>query len=153
MKKLCRFAFTLAILVALSGAQQPVPAPGTPRRPVRFQAIDVMIDPGDVPLAAYQFEFLTRKGDVELIGVEGGDHAAFREAPYYDPAALYNDRVIVAAFHTGGDLPTGRTRVARLHLVVSGEGEPQFDIRLEVAATRDGTRIAAEATVAEGGRG
>ena len=147
--KLCRFTVTLIILVALSGAQQPALDPGTPRRPVRFQPVDIFIDSHDVPLAAYQFEFAAKSGQIALVGVEGGDHAAFREPPYYDPAALYNDRVIIAAFHTGRDLPTGHTRVARLHLQITGE-EPEFDVRLDVSATSDGKPIAASVTLSRG---
>ncbi len=88
-----------------------------------FVAIDIYIDSGNTPLAAYQFEFTAR--GTKLVGVEGGEHAAFADAPYYDPAALADngnprqgERIIVAAFSTEHDLPTGRIRVARLHLQV-----------------------------------
>ena len=87
MKKLCRFAFTLTILVALSGAQRPAPTPGTPRRPVLFLPVDVTMDVGDVPLAAWQIEVWAPEAQIQLVGLEGGEHAAFAEPPYYDPVA------------------------------------------------------------------
>ena len=148
MKKLCRFAFILLISVALSGAQRPHAEPGNPRRPVRFCALDVLIDSADVPLAAYQVE--VTGANVQLLSVENGEHPAFSEAPYYDPAALDQHRVVLAAFHTGTDLPRGRTRVARLHLFVTGEEAPDCTATLQVAADRDGRRIPATVTLSEG---
>ena len=55
---------------------------------VRFAPVDVYLDSGSRPLAAYQFELKVTQGKVKIVGVEGGEHEAFREAPYYDPAAL-----------------------------------------------------------------
>ena len=150
MTKLCRFAFILMAFVALSGAQRPNLDPGPPRRPVRFLALDVTIDPGATPLAAYQLEFEAKGAEAKLVAVENGEHRAFSEAPYFDPAALEHDRVIIAAFNTGDDLPTGPTRVATLHLALTGEGEPQYSVRLDVAATADGRRIPASVTLSAG---
>jgi hypothetical protein len=87
--------------------------------------------------------------DVKIVGVEGGDHTAFREPPYYDPAALSHNRIIIAAFNTGRDLPKGKTRVARLHLQISGP-EPQFKTKLDVAASAEGKDIPATSTVEPG---
>jgi hypothetical protein len=119
---------------------------------VRFAAVDVYVDSGRQPLAAYQFELKATAGDVQIVGIEGGEHAAFREAPYYDPAAMMQHRVIIAAFSTGKDLPTGRTRVARVHVRVAGATEPEYAIELEAAASPDGQRIDATASWEQGER-
>ena len=111
---------------------------------VRFAPVHIYLDPGDKPLAAYQFELRARTGQIKIVGVEGGAHPAFREAPYYDPAALMNDRIIIAAFNTGSDLPRGRTRVATIHLQILGDAEPQYELKLIVAADKEGERIPAD---------
>lgn len=139
-------AVCLLALVAASVAAQDVGE----RPAVRFAPVDVYVDAGRAPLAAYQFEFTAPADRVKLVGVEGGESAAFAPAPYYDPAALMHDRVIVAAFSTGRDLPAGRTRVARLHLMITGEGEPDYGLKLQVAADGNGHEIPATATIAHG---
>ncbi|HUW33059.1 MAG TPA: hypothetical protein VM223_15730 [Planctomycetota bacterium] len=130
---------------------------------VRFTAVDVFIDSKDQPLAAWQIELTAKPdrtdtgradtgvrpyNDVKIVGIEGGEHAAFKEPPYYDPAALNRNRVILAAFSTGQTLPTGRTRVARVHVQVSGT--PEYQIKLIVAASADGKEIQATAAVGQG---
>jgi hypothetical protein len=107
----------------------------------RFEAVDIVIDSGATPLAAYQLELFERSGRAKLSGVEGGEPAAFKEAPYYDPAALSGGRIIVAAFSTAGELPSGRTRVARLHFQVDGEAPADYEARLVVAGDADGKEI------------
>lgn len=116
----------------------------------RFEAVDVFVDSGDVPLAAYQFELAAETGQITIVGIEGGDHPAFREPPYYDPAALQQHRIIIAAFSTQEGLPRGKTRVARVHVQVAGDIEPEYAIALKVAASADGERIQATATVSRG---
>jgi hypothetical protein len=106
----------------------------------QFMAIDVFVDSGSNPLAAWQVELADTSGRARVVGIEGGEHPAFQEAPYYDPAALQRGRIILGAFHVGDDLPGGRTRVARVHLLVSG-GEPELVIAPMVAATRGGRTI------------
>jgi len=108
---------------------------------VRFEAVDVFVDSGDKPLAAYQFELKARSGEVLLAGLEGGEDAAFKAAPYYDTTALLQNKVIVAAFSTAPDLPHGRTRVARLMVQVTGPAEPAYDATLSVAGSTDGKPI------------
>ena len=105
----------------------------------------IYLDSGDTPLAAYQFELKAKTGQIKIVGVEGGEHPAFREAPYYDPAALMHDRIIIAAFNTGTDLPHGRTRIATIHLQILGDAEPQYELKLVVAADRDAEEVPAEA--------
>jgi len=65
---------------------------------VRFAVVDVYVDSGNQPLAAYQCGLTAARGDVKIVGVEGGEHAAFAEPPYYDPAAMMNDRTAVFVF-------------------------------------------------------
>jgi hypothetical protein len=129
-------------------ASAPSTAPAEAGGPSRFSAVHVYVDSGDKPLAAYQFELTAKSGSAKLVGLEGGDHAAFRQPPYYDPRALLNDKVIVAAFSTAADLPKNKTRVATLMVRVAGQGEPTYDARLTAAATADGGRIDARLTVA-----
>ncbi len=114
---------------------------------VRFEAIDVLVDSGDMPLAAWQCEIQSRTPGVEIVGIEGGDHPAFAEPPYYDPRAMHNDRVILAAFSTNEELPSGRSRIARLHLQLEGPGPREFEIRVNVMATVDGKPIPATAAL------
>ena len=131
-----------------SPAQQP--ATTNTGADVRFESVDVWIDTKGTPLAAYQVEFVADAQRVKLVGIEGGEHGAFREPPYYDPAALNRNRVIVAAFNTGSDLPAGRTRVARLHVQIEGAGQPAWEAKLVVAASPAGESIPAEVSLSEG---
>jgi hypothetical protein len=117
---------------------------------VRFEPVDVYVDSGAAPLAAYQFELKATAGRVAIVGLEGGEHPAFKDAPYYDPAALMKDRVVVAAFSTGQDLPQGRTRVARLHMQVTGDEKPAYAVKLVVAASADGKEIPATVSIDKG---
>lgn len=124
---------------------------------VRFVAVDVFVDSGAQALAAYQFEFVAK--NAQIVGLEGGD-SVFHDAPYYDPAALHpaqesaDDRIMVAAFSTASDLPRGRVRVARLHLMLDGvapDASPaavagaleKMPRKLIVATDSTGTSIAA----------
>lgn len=117
---------------------------------VRFAPLHIYLDSGSSPLAAYQFELKATTGQIKIVGVEGGEHAAFREAPYYDPAALANDRIIIASFNTGDDLPTARTRIATIHLQIIGDTEPQYELKLTVASNAEGERLPAEITLETG---
>jgi hypothetical protein len=108
-----------------------------------FIAVDVFVNSGGLPLAAYQIEIRADGRRAQIVGVEGGLHAAFSGPPYYDPEALHEDqeqeRIVIAAFSTAEELPSGRTRVARLHL--RAEEGVQFVTRVEAAGTRGGERI------------
>jgi len=118
---------------------------------IRFQAVDIFIDSKETPLAAYQLEFLVKTGDTKVVGVEGGEHPAFKDAPFYDPKAIQHERVIIAAFSTssGDKLPKGKTRVATIHLQITGERNPDCAVQLETAATLEGRRIPVETTFEE----
>lgn len=126
---------SLLLVAALLGGS----AGGTAAQ--RYQPVDVFIDSGDQPLAAYQIE-VTVDGDAMIVGVEGGDTPAFAPAPHYDPKALAGGRIIIADLDVGSDLPRGRTRVATLHMRESG-APPTYHVVLQAAANADGTPIPA----------
>ena len=118
---------------------------------IRFEAIDVFLDSGDLPLAAWQLELRSLTQDVEIVGIEGGEHPAFKEPPYYDPRAMNNNRVILGAFNTGSNnqLPSGRSRVARVHVQITGSGERLWHTELTTSAASDGRHIPAELSIAK----
>ena len=117
---------------------------------VRFAPLHIYLDSGSRPLAAFQFELKAAAGQIKIVGVEGGQHKAFKEAPYYDPAALANDRIIIAAFNTGRELPQGRTRIATIHLQIIGDAEPDYELKLTVAADADAKEIPAKISFEKG---
>ncbi len=120
----------------------------------RYQPVDVFVDSGAQPLAAYQVELVGHidGGSVKIVGVEGGEPATFRDAPYYDPEAMQGERVVIGALSTlpAGDLPSGKVRIARVHVMVSGagarDGEATYELKLVTAAGVDAERIDAAAT-------
>jgi hypothetical protein len=112
-------------------------------RSIRFRPLDLYVDSAGQPLAAYQVEIVA-DGDAIIVGVEGGDPPAFAAPPHYDPAALASGRIILAAFDTGTDLPSGRTRVATVHMRESGP-QPRYHATLKIAGGPDGRPI--DATV------
>ena len=116
-----------------------------------FRAVDVFIDSSAQHLAAYQFDFFVATGSVKIVSIEGGGHAAFKEPPYYDPKAIQHERAILAAFNTAPDrqLPAGRTRVATIHVQVSGEIAPIFGAKIQAAAGSDGRSIPVQITLME----
>jgi hypothetical protein len=119
------------------------------KQSIRFESVDIFVDSGAQSLAAYQLEFRVRNVEAKIVGVEGGSHAAFREPPFYDPKAIQRERVIIAAYNTlkANKLPKNKTRVATIHLQVSGGKEPEFTVKLKTAATADGKKISAKATL------
>jgi hypothetical protein len=146
VKGFCSVVISLAALLGALLAQPASPVPG-----VRFQAVDVFIDSGEIPLAAYQLEFTVRSGNARVVGVEGGEHAAFKEAPFYDPKAIQHERVIIAAFSTARarQLPKGKTRIATIHLQITGNSSVAFDVTNETAAAADGKRLTVRVSSAE----
>lgn len=145
-------------LITLSSAQdQALPKPGPSTQVttveieppedaddgIRFEAIDVFLNCGTNHLAAWQLEVQSKNSAVEIVGIEGGEHAAFAEPAYYDPKAMNSNRVILAAFSTANDLPSGKTRVARIHVQCSGRNVTEYSTVLSVAADSDGQRIPA----------
>lgn len=114
---------------------------------VYFIPVGVYVDSSSKSLGVYQVEIKVVKGNAKIVGVEGGEHKAFAEPPYYDTAALMKGRVILAAFSTSDDLPTGRTKVATMHMQVTGDFVPEYEVVLNVAGDSEGKSIAAAVTV------
>ncbi|MEX2215787.1 MAG: dockerin type I repeat-containing protein [Phycisphaeraceae bacterium] len=117
--------------------------------PIRFTTYDIIIDTTDAPLAVYQLDISAGQGEVQITGIEGGEHAAFKQPPYYDPQAMQQNHIIIAAFNTADadQLPRGKVRVATLHVQITGDAEPKFEVKLDAAATVEGKPIEATATV------
>jgi hypothetical protein len=101
---LCVFALLLSSFsVAATDPHDSVP-PTTTSAP-HFSWVDVYIDPSAQPLAAYQLELTASGAGVTLVGVEGGEHPAYAEPPYYDPKANLQNRIVIAAFNTATIFP------------------------------------------------
>jgi len=117
----------------------------------RFSTVEVFVDSGAQPLAAYQLTFSATRGDVKIVGIEGGEHPAFKEAPHYDPRAIQHERAILAAFNTASadNLPKGRTRVATVHVQITGAVTPVYAVKLEAAANHEGSRVAGQSSFQE----
>lgn len=98
-----------------------------------FTAVDVYVD-SPKPLAAWQMEVRT---SATIVGVEGGEPKCYAEPPFYDPKALRGGRIVLAAFTTEAAPPSGRIRVARLHL----RGAPELSAREIVAAAPGGAKV------------
>ena len=137
-----------AIVCAIpTGAAAPEPTPA-----VRFVWLDIYVDPHGTSLAAYQFELSAPRGQITIVGIENGTHPAFREPPYYDRRAKGNNRAIIAAFNTGENLPTEKAHVASIHIMITGDGDPDYQLTLTVAADPDGTAIPAAISFEKGER-
>ncbi|MBI2931491.1 MAG: hypothetical protein HYY16_07550 [Planctomycetes bacterium] len=102
----------------------------------RFAVVDVFVDSGDAPLAAWQVEVTA---NARIVGMEG------EPVPTYDPAALQGGRIVLAAFSTAEKPPKGRVRVARLHMMEAGL--PDYAVKLVAAAAPGGRRIEAKAEI------
>ena len=120
----------------------------------RFTVVDVYVESME-PLAAWQFELTERGGRMQVVGIEGGESASFAEPPFYDRDAVEQgaaDRIIVADFslNSADELPSGRTRVARVHVRLSGEEQPDYELRLVAAGSTNGRSIDAEVSLDTG---
>ena len=136
MKAACVLLLLCAAVPFAASAAQGDAAP-------RFVAVDVYLQ-ADRPVAAWQFEF--SGGNARIVGVENGDSGAFEGAPYYDREAVQRgtaDRIVVADFSLAARdaLPSGRVRIATLHLMLEDAGRPEFDLHLVTAVTHDGAAI------------
>jgi len=150
MRQIANILLWAVVLLVVGGStarQQVEPAPVQESQP-RFAWVDAWIDSHGQPLAAYQFELKSSGGGVTLIGVEGGEHPAFTPPPYYDPKANLQNRIVIAGFNTGDDLPRGRTRVARVMVRVTGKAS--YTATLQVAASSEAKPIDASISVSEG---
>jgi hypothetical protein len=144
-----RSARRLALLLAFGAMAQ---APAQNLTQGRFEVLDVYVESAQ-PLAAYQFELTERAGQMQVVGIEGGEARAFAEAPYYDREAVARgaaDKIIVASFSLDAPafLPVGRTRVASVHVRLTGTEEPDYDLSLVAAGTADGASVPAKIALA-----
>lgn len=115
---------------------------------IRFEAVDVFIDSGDQALAAWQLELQSTQDSIEIVGIEGGQHAAFSKPAFYDPEAMNGNRVVLAAFSTAQELPSGKTRVARIHVQCEGRNVTEYRMSLAVSADAAGEVIPAKLSIA-----
>jgi hypothetical protein len=133
------------LLATLALTPTPQPPPAIPATQPRFGYVDIFIDSHDKALGAYQFELKATTGRVTVVGIEGAADGTFAKSPpYYDRAAMGHDRVIIAAFSTEAKLPVGRTRVARVHVMIeelSEEAKPKYAVHLIAAADAEGNVI------------
>ena len=114
---------------------------------VRFAALDVHLESAE-PVAAWQFELSEAGGRMRVVGVENGDSPAFGKAPYYDRKAVNDgraDRIIVADFtlRPRAELPTGKVRIATVHVRLTGDARPDYVLRLVTAGNATGKSVPA----------
>ena len=120
---------------------------------VRFEALDIYLD-SEAPVAAWQFELAERSGRMKVVGVENGESATWSDAPYFDREAVSlgeADRIIVADYSlaAAGQLPVAKTRIATIHIQISGDAEAEFDLRLVTAVSADGNRVDADISIGQ----
>ena len=144
---LSMIALVCSVIIAAPRTNAPQPDTQTPDESssVRFMPFEVFIETGDQPLAAYQFEFVASDANARVVGIEGGDHPAFKKPPYYDPKAMKNERVIVAAFSLNApdSLPSGRVRIATIHMMFTGDVPVKTTAKLKACGTVGGMPIQA----------
>ncbi len=134
----------LSLGAVLSAGEDAAVKPASPG--VSFRAVDVWVDSGEKSLAAYQVEVGYDAKRVEIVGVEGGEPAGFREAPHFDEAGRTGGRIVLAAFvPADSQAVKGAQRVARLHLQVKGAAAPELSVKLVTTAQPGGERIKAGA--------
>jgi hypothetical protein len=112
---------------------------------LRFEAVDIYLDSNE-PVAAWQFELSDRNGRMKVVGVENGESTAYQRAPYYDREAVRldeADRIVVADYSLAGvdELPSGRTRIATIHLMLDSTDDKDIELTLITATTRNGRII------------
>ncbi len=136
--------FLLPVLLFGLAAQLLAQQPAAREGRSGFCAVDIFVDSGSTPLAAYQLRFAGTNAVARIVGIEGGEHPAFRQAPFYDPKAIQNELAVIASFSTApaAELPKGKTRVATIHLQTTGTRPPGFELKLQTAADPQGNKIA-----------
>ena len=144
-----RYTFGSILLLLLFGLAAQLLAQQPADEEPRFCAVDIFVDSGSTPLAAYQLRFAVTNSAAKIVGIEGGEHSAFRQPPFYDPKAIQNEVAIIASFNTAPavELPTRRTRVATIHLQTTGTTLPLFELELQTAADSQGNKIACIASL------
>src|SRR5687767_4043073 len=149
MKVIGFFILAIILSAAAAGVGQPVREKVALPAGSRFEMVDVFVDSGKELLAAWQVELKATAGQVEIVGIERGDNAGFQDPPYYDPAAIQKNRIVIGAFNLTNNLPVGKTKIARLHLHISGAQKPTYAAKVIVAGNKEGKPIAASASVGE----
>lgn len=112
---------------------------------LRFASVDIYLETSE-PVAAWQFELSGKYGKMKVVGVEGGESAAYQRAPYYDREAVRlgeADRIVVADYSLADidELPSGRTRITTIHLMLDSEDDEDIESTLITATTYDGRVI------------
>jgi hypothetical protein len=110
-----------------------------------FTTVDLFVV-SDTPVAAWQVELTERRGAMQIVGIERGDDSTFRDPPYYDRVAVERsstDRIVLASFSlsNAAQLPSGRVRIARVHVRMTGAAAADYEARLVAAGTADGRPI------------
>ena len=113
-----------------------------------FTTVDLFVV-SDTPVAAWQVELTERRGAMQIVGIERGDDATFRDPPYYDRVAMTRsstDRIVLASFSLSDapQLQSGRVRIARVHVRMTGAAAADYEARLVAAGTADGRQIDAQ---------
>lgn len=114
-----------------------------------FAVFDIYLDSGAEPLAAYQINVSDERAAVKILSVEGGEHPAFAEPPKFDAKAIQRDIIKIAAFSLNGraQLPSGRTRIASLHVEIGPGLTPEWIASVQAAADPGGSKISAQVTI------
>jgi hypothetical protein len=154
-----RRGWTIAALAALALLAPTGPAAETGAQTgglTSFEVHDVYLDVGSDALSAYEVEILlgpvqAGEAGARLVGLEGNVELPFQDPPHFDPRALRGQRVVIAAFSTApaAELPTGRVRVATLHIEVEGPA-PELEVRVRAVGDGAGKRIQANAWTTRG---
>ena len=122
-------------------------SPQSDGKAIQFAALDIYLETTE-PLAVWQFELRESSGMMRVVGVENGDSAAFGGPPYYDLGAVSEgaaDRIIVAHYSMSpaDELPTGRSRIATVHVQLGGSADPDYLLNLMAVGGADGEPIQA----------
>lgn len=114
---------------------------------IRFAALEIFLETEE-PLAAWQFELRESSGRMRVVGVENGESDVFGDAPYYDLEAVVGgtaDRIVVADYSLNptDELPSGRSRIATIHVQLQGAAAPDYVLNLVAAGGASGEPIQA----------
>ena len=120
-------------------------------RSAEFAVFDVFVDSGAEHLAAYQLKISDEKAAVKILSVEGGEHASFAQPPKFDGKAIQRDVIKIAAFSLDAreKLPSGRVRVASLHVEIGPGLTPDWKAVVEAAGGAGGTKISAAVSISK----
>jgi len=116
-----------------------------------FRVIDIFLDPKGKSLGAYQLHWKITTPNARIVGIEGGDHPAFRNPPQYDPRVIQGERVVVAAFNAAAEksLPKTKIRIGSIHIEATPAATCRFEIENLEAADAQGSRISVNAQSVE----